>query len=743
MQLKVGGPDTPVAAVQSAQLRNSSPGEYVIKQFDTQPGVPGLAGVVAAGSPVTFTLWMRKTDNFGTLYPRAKLHLNSASGTALCSATGASALTTTVAQYTLNCTTIAAITMAAADRFFLWTGVDMTAGPGNKSLTAELDVEGTLNGNYDSRVIVPLPVPAPSISSLTPDSGTIGTSVTISGSGFGSTQGASTVKFNGALATSASWSDSAISAPVPFGTTTGPVMATVNGVQSNGVTFTASVGTVSGTISRATDGALFSGALVEAVQADIVKLSATSGAGGAYTLAGLATGTYDIRASLPRYAVALNPGTSVTAGSTTSVNLSLSPGAPVSYVYDELGRLTAVIDPSSDSAKYTYDAVGNLVSINRQSVSQVSVLEVNPDRGYPAATIRIFGTGFSSTASENTVQFNGTPSVVTSANSTEIVTTVPSGSSTGPITVSTPSGSAAGPVFTIPSDISGSIVPGGAPVTITIPTPGQSGSLSFTGASGQRVSLAAGESSIAECDVSIRDPQNSTISGPVYVTTRTAGFLDAVTLGAAGTYSVYVDPRSNYSGSIKLALYNVVDVVSSITPGSAVNVTTTTPGQNARLTFAGTAGQKVSVVVDNVTVPLSNVSLQKPDGTDLIPPTAMDIKGTFLDATILPADGTYTILVDPSDSYTGSARVTLYQVVDLTSAVVPGGPMVTFDFSTPGQNGTWTFNGTAGQRVSYYTEIRVWGIHARGSADVTLLKPDGAVLTTGRVSVEILEVPDS
>ena len=39
--------------------------------------------------------------------------------------------------------------------------------------------------------------------------------------------------------------------------------------------------------------------------------------------------------------------------------------AAVNYVYDELGRLTAVIDQQGDVAVYNYDAVGNLLSIQR------------------------------------------------------------------------------------------------------------------------------------------------------------------------------------------------------------------------------------------------------------------------------------------------------------------------------------------------------------------------------------------
>ncbi|MGO9095117.1 MAG: IPT/TIG domain-containing protein, partial [Bryobacteraceae bacterium] len=79
----------------------------------------------------------------------------------------------------------------------------------------------------------------PSISSLSPTSGWAGTAVAISGSGFGASQGGSTVTFNGTSAGSASsWSDGSITVTVPSGATTGNVVVTANGLASNGVPFT-------------------------------------------------------------------------------------------------------------------------------------------------------------------------------------------------------------------------------------------------------------------------------------------------------------------------------------------------------------------------------------------------------------------------------------------------------------------------------------------------------------------------
>src|SRR5207302_5550622 len=175
----------------------------------TQSGVPNVSGVIPAASTVTFTLWLNKTASVGTMFPRAKLNLNSATGTSLCSTTGATALTTTLTKYTLTCTTAANISMATTDRFYLWVGVNLTA-TGSSNFQGSLNIEGTLNGNYDSLVVAPLPITPPSISSLSATSGPVGTSITVNGANFGATQGTSTLTFNGIAATPTSWSASSI-----------------------------------------------------------------------------------------------------------------------------------------------------------------------------------------------------------------------------------------------------------------------------------------------------------------------------------------------------------------------------------------------------------------------------------------------------------------------------------------------------------------------------------------------------
>lgn len=847
-QLKTAGPDAATAAVTSNNLKNLATGEHLIKAFETLSNVPNVSGVIPSGSTVTFTLWLKKTASVGTMFPRAKLNLNSAGGASLCSTTGATALTTTLTSYTLNCTTASNISMITTDRFYLWVGVNLTA-TGGSNFMGSLNVEGTLNGNYDSRIVVPLPIPPPSISSLSATSGPVGTSITVNGANFGSTQGSSTLKFNGVTATSSSWNATSIVAPVPSAATTGPVVVTVQGVPSNSVTFTVTpkintlspnsgaVGTsvtISGTTFGATQGTstvTFNGTAASptswsttsiavpvptnattgsvvvtvngqasngvtfAVAPKIDSLSPTSGpaatsvtisgttfgatqgtstvtfngtsatptswsatsiavpvpaggttgpvvvtVGGApsngltftvpttgtisgrvtagdgttaipgatvkalqgtttiattstngtgdYALTPLNAGAYTIAVSATGYGNKSRSAVSVIGGGTSTVNLSLDAivSGPVRYIYDSLGRLKATVGPI-DTIVYDYDAVGNLLSIARQSSSQVSIIQFTPGSGPLGTTVTISGTGFSATPSQNTVTFNGVAATVTSATVTQLVVTVPAGATTGPITVTSPSGAATSSTsFTVGASSSGApaitgftptIGPAGTAVTID-------GSNFETVKTNNKVKFnltRAGVTSASATSMVSSAPNGS--SGRILVTTPYGSGSSAA--------DFYLTPSP----------YVAADVVVTerMNLGESRTVSIPTANKVGMLIFDGTAGQRVSFKMSSVTFSNSNVTIYKPDGTTLAI-AAVTTAGNFIEPQTLPLSGTYTILVDPTGSATGSMLINLYNVSDLTGSVVMGGSSVPVNLATPGQNGTVTFEGTAGQKVS-------------------------------------------
>ena len=708
-QLKIAGPDGTSLAIQSGNLKNLAAGEYLIKAFDTQAGDPNASGTIPAGSNITFALWLRKTSTSGTMFPRAKLHLNSAAGTLIGTATGATALTNTLTKYTFSTTTGSNIVMTSSDRFYVWVGVNLTAAP-TTNTNAELDVEGTLNGNFDSTVVIPLPVPAPSISSLSPAVGPIGTSVTINGANFGATQGSSTVTFNGVTATPTNWSSTSIVAAVPAGATTGPVVVTVGSQSSNGSTFTVGdTGTIAGTVTRVSDGAGISGALIEALQSGIVKGSATSAANGGYSIAGLLSGTYDVRASANRYVTQVQTGIVVSAPGSTTANFSLVDVGPITNIYDEVGRLVAVVDPAGDTVTYTYDAVGNLLSISRGSSSQLSILEFSPNKAPVGSPVTIYGTAFSPTPSENTVKFNGTVATVTSSTATQILTSVPAGATTGPISVTTSAGTVnSSTPFTVGSDapVINSFTPtiGSAGTTVTI-----SGSNFESATSANRVEF-NGTRSI----VTVASPTSLTTTVP---TGATSGRVSNTTPAGTGVSSDYFFiPPSAFTAAD-------VEVFSQMAIGESKTVTITTANKVAMVLFDGLVGQRVSLRMTGVTISSSTVSIRKPDGS-IFGSDNVNTSGGFIDAQNLPVSGTYTILIDPSSTNTGSMTLNLYAVADLTGTITVSGPAVNVTTTIPGQNAQLTFAGTAGQRVS------VFGSSSFGACwGLGIIKPDGTQLT--------------
>ena len=112
-----------------------------------------------------------------------------------------------------------------------------------------------------------------------------------------------------------------------------------------------------------------------------------------------------------------------------------STAADISYIYDDAGRLRAVIDPATDTAIYAYDSVGNLTGVTRQASSTLAIIQFTPSSAPVGTTVTIYGTGFSATPASNTVKFNGTTATVLTASTTVLTANVPSGATTGPISV--------------------------------------------------------------------------------------------------------------------------------------------------------------------------------------------------------------------------------------------------------------------------------------------------------------------
>lgn len=106
-----------------------------------------------------------------------------------------------------------------------------------------------------------------------------------------------------------------------------------------------------------------------------------------------------------------------------------------SFVYDSNGRLVAVTNDAGAAARYQYDKLGNINKIERFQAGDLAIFDFSPRHGGPGDLVRISGQGFSATASQNTVAFNGVAGSVSAASTSSLTVAVPNGATTGPLSV--------------------------------------------------------------------------------------------------------------------------------------------------------------------------------------------------------------------------------------------------------------------------------------------------------------------
>ena len=465
----------------------------------------------------------------------------------------------------------------------------------------------------------------PSITSLSPTSGPIGSSVTITGTSFGASQGTSSVTFNSAAATPTSWSDTSIAVPVPSGATTGNVVVTVNGLASNGASFTvllpsiASLSPTSGAVGTsvtisggnwgtsqgsstvtfngtlATPTSWGGGAIVVPVPAGATTGSVVVTFGGVVSNGVLFTVTPTITSLSP---TAGPVGTSVTItgttfgtpqqGSTVAFNGIL--GTPTSWTQ------TSIVVPVPNGA-----STGNVVvAVSGAGASSgvlftvtPSISGLNPSSGDTGTPITISGSNFGSAQGASTVTFNGTRATPTSWSDTSIVAPVPAGATTGNIVVTVGGFASGGASFTVAPDTTPPTTPSNLMATAS--SAGEidlswTASTDNVGVSGYQVERCQG----AGCAnftlfATVPEPNSTTSMSDVSVVGSTSYSYRVRATDAAGNLSPYSNTVS--------ATTPGAATITSLNPSSGVVGTLVTisgtgfgPGQtNSTVTFNGTA----------------------------------------------------------------------------------------------------------------------------------------------------------
>lgn len=303
----------------------------------------------------------------------------------------------------------------------------------------------------------------------------------------------------------------------------------------------------------------------------------------------------------------------------------------------------------------------------------------------------------------------------------------------------------------------GRLTVGGEPVTAAINTAKKKGVITFDGTEGERINIGFHGVSLTQFRVAVYGPDGAMVptqasavknyyatmqrelSSQTKVQTSTSAYkftddtegslisssqmngasLDLVELPATGTYTILLDPLSEYTGSATIAVSSALS--GEIVPqGAAVGIDIKRVGQNAYYTFSGQSGQTVSVQLSEVTIRSGYVSILKPDGMPLGKPTSFVSAGAMIPGQVLPTSGTYAILIDPDLSYTGRAKLALYNAPELTGSIMIDQVTATPTLTVPGQRARYTFDGTAGQRIN----LGITGVSILSST-VSILRPDG------------------
>ncbi|MFI6447013.1 RHS repeat-associated core domain-containing protein [Kitasatospora sp. NPDC050543] len=265
----------------------------------------------------------------------------------------------------------------------------------------------------------------------------------------------------------------------------------------------------------------------------------------------------------------------------------------------------------------------------------------------------------------------------------------------------------------------GAVSPDGASAKVTLTRPGQQARLGLDATEGQQLGLgytdldlkAGGRLYLPGVSLIRPDRTQNNLFG-------TGEGADLPKIAVTGHHDLIVGGGSA-TGSVTLWLSTDVSA-GALAVGEDKPVTITRASQNARLTFQGTAGQRLSIgrQAKSYTGAVS-FTVYGPDGRQL----ASGSSGN-LDLPALATTGGYEIVASPNSSALGDYTVQLSQVVD-AGTVAADGPAVTVTVPRAAQNASVRFAGTAGQRLSLGFTGATTGFR---SHVVRVYKPDGGRL---------------
>ena len=263
-------------------------------------------------------------------------------------------------------------------------------------------------------------------------------------------------------------------------------------------------------------------------------------------------------------------------------------------------------------------------------------------------------------------------------------------------------------------------------------TAGSKDGVSFDGRAGQAVFVDAIGPTVEDSCSPYRlvDPAGKQIGSGCNI--NGSGYIDRTELPVDGRYTVLLQSRDGATGRATVRVYVAQDTESTIEPnGPVLAASMEQPGALARYRFTGTAGQRVFMDVPDSSLPDQCSPLELRDQADKVLATGCVINGVGdIEGTVLPADGTYTVVVDPRDRAIGYVHVGLFAAKDETGTITVNGPPVTAVVGQPGLVLRYQFTGTAGASVTLEATD---GTLPDQCSPLKLLDPSGDQLSSGCV----------
>jgi len=688
------------------------------------------------------------------------------------------------------------------------TQLTVTVPPGAPTQPIYITVNG-FTTNTSSLFTVTLP---PTISSFSPSSGPVGTTVTINGSNFSTNISNNIVKFGTVQAAVILANTNQISFIVPAGATTQPVSLTVNELTTTtGTAFSVTLIPTLTTFSPATgpvgttvtiNGSNYSAVIADnIVKFGTVQAVVTSGTGNqltvtvpagattqpiSVTVTGLtATSSTSFEVTVPPIITSFSPangpiGTTVTIdGSNFSINISnniVKFGTVRAAVISATSSQLSVIVPSGATSQPISVTVDELTAFSGTSFSVTvppTIVSISPLFGPIGTEVTITGTNFSNTPSENTVLFGAIAATVTTSTATQMTVTVPAGATTQPISVivtGLTSLSSTSFTVTIPPVIM-SFSPASGPVGTTVTINGSNFSTNISNNIVKFGTVQGAVISATSTQISVIVPAGAT-SQPISLT------VDELTVYTTTSYNVTIPPSitsfSPTSGPVGTIVtitgtnFSIIPVENSLLFGASPATASTATSTQLTVTVPpGATSQPISLTVNGlttnsgsaftVTTPptiMSFMPISGPvgatvfiNGTNFSPIISNNIVkfGTF-QAAIVTATSSQLSVIVPSGAITQPISVTTDGLTATTlssfSVVIP--PTIISFTPASGPVGTEvTITGTnfsvipAENSVSFGPSLAT--VTAATSTQLTVSVPAGA--TTQQISLMVNGLP--